>query len=187
MIYIKWFFLALLLITMCIAGVFLVPLGLLIAGDDRLPRWLHWFDNDREPYGDTARRPAIDAATGIRRAWLRFWWLAIRNPATNFGYLPWVGFPQTLDVWYQQQGNPKTSDQGEAGWKFVQALLPGSTMFELVAFELYIVKRWSATRCLRVRLGWKIDHNFIPGLYRTDGSIAEIVIAVNPFDSFGSP
>lgn len=185
MIYLNWFVLALLSIFTSILGVFLVPIGLLFAGAGRLPWWLQWFDNDREPFGDTARRPAIEAATGIRRAWLRYWWLAIRNPGNNFGYLPGVGFAQTSDVWYLQHGNPNTSDQGEAGWKYVEAR--SGPALALVAFELYIVAPWSATRCLRVRLGWKIDHNMIAALHRTDGSITQLVAVVNPFDTFGAP
>lgn len=182
MTYAKWMLLATLSIIMSIAGASLVPFGLLIAGTGRLPWFLQWFDNDREPYGDTARRPAIAAATGIRHAWLRYWWLAIRNPANNFGYLPWVGFAQTLAPRYQQLGNPRTSDQGEAGWKFVRALQQPSG--KLMAFELYIVAPWSATRCLRVRLGWKIDHNIEPLYRRRDGTTAQLVVVINPFDSF---
>ncbi len=183
MIFARWMLLAALLIVMCVAGLFLVPLGLMIAGGGRLPQWLRWFDNDREPYGDTARRPAIDAATGIRRAWLRFWWLAIRNPATNFGYLPWVGFAQTGARLLTQLGNPKTSDQGEAGWKFVR-VYRWSPPCRLIAFELYVVAPWSATRCLRMRLGWKLDVDAWPGYALADAPTAEIVVAINPFDSF---
>lgn len=182
MLYIKWFFLALLSLAMDAAGLVLVAVGLAIAGAARLPWYLQWFDNDREPYGDTARKPAIDAATGLRRAWLRYWWLAIRNPANNFGYLPWMGFAQHASLVYTATGNPNTSDQGESGAKLTYAWRAGRK----VAFEYYLVRQWSATRCLRVRLGWKIDHNLRAEWRRNDGSATQIVAVVNPFDGFGA-
>lgn len=160
-----------------ISGLFIVPVALLMGGlNNRLPLWAQRWDNDREPFGDNAREPDIKAATGLKKLWLRYVWLALRNPGNNYGYS--VGFPQVPHTWYAFKGDIQTSDQGHPGWKLVKAYQDG----EWVAFEFYLVWAWAKTRCLRVRLGWKIDDN----VYRKieDGSMAQIVCVINPFMTY---
>lgn len=139
-------------ITGVIAGAFVVPVALLQAGRERLPQWAQMWDNDREPFGDTARYPAINAAHGWEHLWLRYQWLAFRNPANNLGRMLGVSRPAVpLNMHW---GNPNTSDQGESGYRFTKQF--DTDTWELVAFEFYLVWAYCATRCLRVRLGWKL-------------------------------
>lgn len=162
-----------------LSGVFVVPIALLIGGlNNRLPSWAQRWDNDRDPFGDNARRPPIEAATGLKKMWLRYLWLAWRNPGNNYSYQ--LGFKQIAGTVYVLTGDSQVSDQGYPGRKFVTAWQDG----EAVAFDFYLVYRypfWPA-KCLRIRLGWKIEDNV--GRKIEDGSMAQIVCVPNPLMSF---
>jgi hypothetical protein len=150
---------SLLSMAMVIVGLVVVPIALWRGGvDRRLPAWARPWNNDVEPYGDTARRPAIEAATGWKKGWLRFRWLALRNPANNFADT--MGVYHTPDTVVTAWGNPNTSDQGESGCHFL--LMKSRSTGEVHAFEFYWVWAYSDTRCLRVRLGWKLWDNPAP-------------------------
>jgi hypothetical protein len=182
MIYIKWLFFVVSSIAMDALGLIVVPFAILLGGvDNRLPKWAQWFDNDREPFGDLTRGPAIAAASGAKKVWLRWLWLAVRNPANNYGYQV-CGVPRTADTTYTLWGDIETSDQGVGGWKYVEARKDG----RLVAFELYIVIPHLPGRCVRIRLGWKIDDNVrLNGAFKVvDGTPATIVHVINPVMSF---
>ena len=168
MIYLCWLFLAATSITLTIVGaVVMLPLLLFVGPLSPLPRWASWFDNDIEPLGDLSRKPAIIAAYGIKRILLRYNWLALRNPANNFGVAMAVwSTPSDRSI---LRGNQKTSDQGEQGWKFNRMLNGNDTL----AFEFYYVKAWGNKRCLRVRLGWKIGDK-----------PARLVCVINPLMTF---
>ena len=142
---------------LCVIGaVILLPLLVcveLTAYYAPLPKWARWFDNDIEPLGDYARKPAILAATGLKRVWLRYVWLGWRNPANNFGVVAAINRVESDKL--ELSGNQRVSDQGEQGKKF-NRLMNGERM---MAFEYYYVRvyRFFGARCLRVRLGWKLD------------------------------
>lgn len=190
MIYGKWLLLAIVSFVVDILGIFIVAIALACGGVGfRLPVWAQWWDNDREPFGDAARGPAIRAASGLLCFWLRYCWLAWRNPSNNFGYL--LGFRQLYDVDYSLRGDSETSDQGHPGWLFATATQNGA----LVAFEFYFVWEYKdyaivlqapylvpVTKCVRVRLGWKIADNATNKI--ADGSKAQIVCVINPVMSF---
>lgn len=168
MIFLKYLCYAFASILANIAGIVVVPVALLHGGlRSPLPAWASWWDNDREPFGDTARAPAIAAASGLKLFWLRFNWLAIRNPANNLGRELGVAYDDHAFV--NRTGNQNTSDQGEQGVLFNTLHRHGN----VIAFEFYYVKAWSKTRCVRIRLGWKLWDN-----------PARLVHAINPFDSF---
>jgi len=178
----KWFAGFIIGLLMDVVGaLIMVPLALMIGGvNNRLPNWANWFDNDRDPFGDTARRPAIDAAAGLKKGWLRYVWLALRNPANNFGYKV-VGFKHVGGVDYESYGIPTTSDQSTGGWKAVIARYQG----RVVAFELYVVLPYSTPwgmRCVRVRLGWKLWYETAHGPVL--GYVTQLVGVVNPVMSF---
>lgn len=156
-------------IFMRLAGIFVVPVALLQAGRDRLPAWAQAWDNDREPFGDTARGPAISTSTGLKHLWLRYMWLGWRNPANNFGRT--MGELRMPGQIVTSIGNPNTSDQGEQGYHVL--ILKPLEGYSIQAFEFYFVWAYSATRCVRIRLGWKLWDNPAP-----------IVHVINPFDSF---
>jgi hypothetical protein len=166
MIYFRYAALAFASICLSIIGAIVVlPLLLYVGPYSPLPVWADWFDNDHEPLGDTARKPAILAATGLKRIWLRYVWLGWRNPANNFGVAMAVN--RVASDTLEKTGNQLTSDQGEQGWK-LNKLMNGE---RVVAFEYYYVKAYKffSPRCLRVRLGWKLDD-----------SPARLVCVVNP-------
>lgn len=170
-LYVEW--LLLVTISLCVdaLGVFIVPLAILFSDGRTLPRWAWIWDNDREPLGDDTRGAAIAMATGFKRGYLRWCWLALRNPGNNFGYL--LGFDQTAAL-YAFSGDKLTSDQGHEGALYVT----GNNAAGKHAFCFYYVKRWGATKCLRVFLGWKI-HDMV-----NDGTKAQIVLVINPFMTF---
>ena len=152
MIYLQYLFLAAASICLTIVGaVVTLPLLLYVGPFSPLPRWASWFDNAHEPLGDYSRKPAVIASHGLKRIWLRYVWLALRNPANNFGVA--MAVRSVPSDHFLFSGNQLTSDQGQQGWKF-NRLLDGS---RTIAFEFYYVKAWAAGRCLRVRLGWKLD------------------------------
>lgn len=168
MIYLRWLFLAAASISLTIVGaVVTLPLLLYVGPFSPLPNWASWFDNDIEPLGDYSRKPAIISAYGIKRIWLRYNWLALRNPANNFGVAMSVrAIPADRFI---LSGNQNTSDQGEQGWKFNRMLNGNDTL----AFEFYYVKAWGDKQCLRVRLGWKIGDK-----------PARLVCVINPFMTY---
>lgn len=184
MIYIKWLCLVVLGLIVDILGLVVVPIALLSAPSlrfSRLPKWAWWWDNDAEPYGDVKRMLALGHATSrLQVLWLRFHWLAIRNPSNNFGYYV-LGVMQSANNGYGYRGNPMTSDQGEGGILFIKMFgLAG----RVVAFELYVVVPYGS-RCLRIRLGWKIAHNQNVELWKQNwGKPAQLVCVVNPFMPF---
>jgi hypothetical protein len=177
MIYLCW--LILILLSWCVdaLGLIMVPLALLgcRAKSEHLPVWAWPWDNDRDGInGDAGWRSATHANGNQARFGWRFVWLAIRNPGNNFGYL--LGIAQTAKLTYDFRGDRDTSDQGHPGHLSVDAFRDGRH----VAFGHYYVYRYPCwpSRCLRVRIGWKLNDML------HDGSIAEIVCVVNPVMTF---
>lgn len=181
MIYAKWLLFVVAGTLMDLAGLFVVPVAMMCVGDRylRLPRWARWWDNDREPYGDLERLRELTNTNGNKWRWryLRWHWLAVRNPSNNFGYNV-IGFKQTENVVYGMTGNPNTSDQGEGGWRWIEAM--DIVTGRVLAFEFYMIVPYGS-RCLRMRLGWKLGHHMHPALRVTDGSPAQLANVINPF------
>ena len=166
MVYLKWLLLIVTSLVVDISGLFIVPIALLfIKLDNKLSKLFWPWDNDREPLGDTDRKAEMDAATGFHYWYLRWHWLAIRNPGNNFGYL--CGIVPTGN--FTVVGDLLTSDQGHPGKLWVKCDN---------AFCWYSVWNYSGhkDRCLRIFLGWKIQD-----LAKTN---AEIVLVVNPVMTF---
>lgn len=173
-IYLEWLVFVAASFVVDIAGIFVVPIALAVSRNaSRLPAWAQWWDNDREPMGDTERYAEIKDAGFCKALFLRWHWLAIRNPGNNFGYV--LGFVQSEDVGFYYNGDPKTSDQGHPGTLRVWAYRGD----ELSSFCYYKVLRWgSSSRCLRIFIGWKI-HDMV-----LDGTKAQLVCVVNPLMTF---
>jgi hypothetical protein len=176
MICVVWFLLVSASFVVDLSGLVVVPIAIALSDGNTLPRWARWWDNDREPLGDAERGAAIAAASGVKRGWLRFVWLAIRNPGNNFGYR--CGFIQSaLNVTYWCRGDRDTSDQGKPGWLFVRAYRQQCDLSAFCFYAVYRYPRWP-TRCLRVMLGWKI-HDMVH-----DDAPAQLVCVINPFMTF---
>lgn len=156
-------------IPMQILGmIILAPVLLFIPKDrEHLPRVLRWFDNAdyyRKPKGSLI--DGLSGDPGFRAQykdptawWPRYYWLAIRNPINYFQYYK-LGKAYNLEdvnmIW--KTGNRYTSD-----W-IRDKSIPNDGLFQAevtisgkVYWELYWVYNWSDDRCLRLRLGWKIN------------------------------
>lgn len=179
MIYAKWAALVAISFAVDLLGLFIVPFAIWASDGQRLPVWAWAWDNDNEPLGDVDRKADIDAARGFRRGFLRYCWLAWRNPGNNFGYM--AGFVQSPNVTYSSTGDPATSDQGHAGELSVYATRDGA----IEAFCFYRIWRWTSGRCLRVFVGWKIQDNVDADRRAANAwKFAQLVCVINPFMTF---
>lgn len=183
-------------LPMTLLGLFMVPLGLLFCKKDseHMPKLFWFWDNDRDGINGDGREPtATDPGAGWKgnehtqgnqqSMWNRFRWLAIRNPANNFGYL--IGFKQTADVTYHSIGNPQTSDQGQSGTLFVVALKNNI----IVSYAFYLVFQYpfAKSKCLRFFSGWKIQDNIDSVSFQNNlNTNAQFVFVPNPLMTFKS-
>ena len=162
----KWLFIK---IPMQLLGmIVLAPLLLFIPRDkEYLPKYFKWFDNAdyyRKPKGsqidglsgDPGYRNQFKDPTGW---WARYCWLALRNPINYFQYYK-LGVAYELgnisDISYS--GNRFTSDWIRKGGSNNSGLFVAEVRIRNRTYwELYWVFNWSDDRCLRLRLGWKIN------------------------------
>src|SRR6185503_19026858 len=114
----------------------------------RLPACLKWFDNaDYYVDRDTSTYDAV-CQSGW---WNRYCWLAWRNPINYFGYVV-LGL-RVIEplVLIDKIGNQSVSDNGTTGLYYAEY-----EMDSKVYYEYYYIHKWSATKCLRFRMGHKI-------------------------------
>lgn len=130
----------------------------------RLPAWADWcWGNDK--YG----------AEGNwfwhgKTFWRRYVWLALRNPANNLQRYRWFRFDTDPDR-VRHVGSTAVDDvAGLAGWQVAwQGLRAG----------LYAIAPLTKDRCLRIRLGYKINP-------ASDApSSAAFSFLINPWANFG--
>ena len=151
MIYIQYFFMALITIPLTLLALVLAPvLPLFASSDGWLPRWLWWFQTPDN---------SLDGDQGwITEHWQfryslphnlcvyvgRVGWL-IRNPAYAFG-VRYLSFPDTATF----TGDNTIGDNQTAkeGWVFVKA----AGLFQYV----YIKRIGQTQKCLYVNLGWNL-------------------------------
>jgi len=137
-----------------VLGLFLVPLGILIGFKG--PLWL--WGNDDHPDWENNKFWANKCGTSF---WCAYKWFALRNPTFNFA-------KYVLGVkarGYILKGNPNIGDKKEGGSYWIHA-----NPF----FEYYLIKPYSATRCIRIRFGWKL-HN------KNLGETCQFCFVINPF------
>jgi hypothetical protein len=157
----------------------LAPIVVLFADKQGwLPSWLWWFQTpDNSLDGDDGWkaehrwfRYSPDINGGWRRWVNRFRWLW-RNSMHGFeqsvlGFMPGSAFA------YSCSGNQETSNRPLSNGAVCRAVINQSGK---TAFQLYIVRTWSKSFCLRINLGWKIWQNPKPGQY------CQHVFSINPF------
>lgn len=185
-----------------VLGVVLTPVALLFTGRNskRLPKWARWFDN-HDPNGD-----ALDGYYKWKNYWdgskpwrpkynsliPRYLWLAWRNPINFFSYY-YLGFTivegdlvgASFQRWFQWPKSQllrvspdpmwdKIGNQDRSGVRYTE-LSNGKWEY----YRVYVYPFYS-TRCLRIRLGWKIGEfdDVLPGEH------VQFVATVNPFSSF---
>lgn len=183
MIYLKWLVLAIfdwiLLLTVPFAAVIIAlftreqPRGL-------APYkwgWI-WGTYDNPPQGDEGfvrkRSLFVGVTTGFKGYLNRVHWM-IRNPLYGYAKRTSVAWEEGVEI--SGTGDFNISDKEKRpGSYFAVAKLEG----KVIAFEYYLVKPYSETRDIRVRLGWKI----MTDKYKRYG-FAQLVNSINPFDGYG--
>lgn len=128
---------------------------------DKLPVILRWFDN-ADLYIDRDTSTYLNV---IKSGWFnRYCWLAFRNPCNYFGYKI-LGFKSNFSI-------PRSPVGDSAGY------VPGLFYIEHSGYyEYYYIKKWSATKCFRFRMGWKLSN--------TDaGDWVQRVFVIQPYKSY---
>ena len=140
--------------------------------------WWGTFDNP--PQGDRGyiakHAPFVGVMTGWKGYLNRVMWM-FRNPLYGFAKCAKADYEGSYIL--SIKGNPAISDKyGAAGWMHASLRNKGGRM---KAFEWYSVTPWSSSRCLRVRLGWKIKGDKFDEV----GEFGALVFTINPFDTYG--
>lgn len=183
MIYIKWLLLtAIDLLLLPVAYALAPVISLFTAnGWPKFGGWFYTYDNP--PQGDsgyqTKRAPFPLADTPKKLYYNRVAWLW-RNPLYGYQKFAGIKYDKDLVVKLIRMGGAglKTSDKYKrAGWYYAECV---DDFGEVEAFELYIVLPWSVSRCIRVRLGWKI----MTDKFEKAG-FAPLVDTFNPLDGYG--
>lgn len=140
--------------------------------------WL-WGTYDNPPQGDqgyVAKRALfLGATTGIKGYVNRVMWM-LRNPLYGLSKRMALKWSDTAVL--TVTGNPDISDKYKIPGSMFATLKEGD---KLIGFEYYLVKPWSETKDLRVRLGWKMTTEKFK-----DKGFAQFVGTCNPFDGYGN-
>ena len=106
-------FIALAILT--IVGIFIVPIALLFAKDNKLPKWAWIWDNDRDKIqGDGGFKNEHCPNYGLRYGSFacNYIWLALRNPCANFVW--YVGVNEIIvDIKHTWYGSLATGTSGK--------------------------------------------------------------------------
>lgn len=186
MIYLKWFVLAIVDLLLMMSVPFFAPIIAIFTREKPYGQteytwgWL-WGTYDNPPQGDegyVAKRALfIGATTGLKGYVNRVMWM-YRNPL--YGVSKRFAVPYRTDYFYYVDGDTSISDKYK---------IPGSYLVKvfdkkggnMVAFEYYLVKPWSDTKDLRVRIGWKVWTD----KFAANG-FAPLVVTCNPLDGYGN-
>ncbi len=157
--------------------IILFPILLVYRNSESLPGPLRWFDNydihskerDRSVYEGIVRTGQQSLGGLI----YRYYWLALRNPLNYFGYtvlgfkcrmLPWESIKSDLNI-------------GDASGQSPGFLYLEYEQDNKIYFEYYYIKKWSDTKCLRVRIGHKLKNT------RNDDFV-QWVFVISPYHSY---
>jgi hypothetical protein len=141
--------------------------------------------------------------------WARFNWLALRNPANGFQYnvlgLKVEDIYQPIELINNTHDNevhaeglgvtlldfhklPEVGNWSNAGYRYTnmqtisKRVLGDSTAREI--YLVYLYPKWFKVReqrmCLRIRIGYKLDHNPL----RIHRSVVQWVCSINPLKSY---
>jgi hypothetical protein len=163
----SWFLHAPLSLLVTLTGILFAPLlALCVQKSDYLPGWLSWYQTPDAPaIGDAAYRS--NQMKGITsRWWIATCWLA-RNPAYGFDHL--VGARISASLWppYQSWGDEFTTNAPlHEGWVY-RRIGP--------YWQFYFVKKLTATKCLKLNLGWKLWGKL------EAGQVRQLVCTASPF------
>lgn len=158
-------------------SVLLAPLLPLFASNDGwLPRWLLWFQTPDN---------SLDGDNGWKHEHWQWRYYLPYNVTIYVGQVGWLwrnrayGFDKTVlgakvhpQYTIEIIGDPKVSNRPliEGIVKRILKNSDGS-----VYWQIYYVKKWSKTRCIRLNIGWKLWGNPKPN------DRCQFVVSFNPF------
>jgi hypothetical protein len=155
--YIRYFLLVLVDLTVSFLNFFLAPVVVLFAQNDGwLPRWLWWFQTPDNPLdGDGGWKTEHRRFKIEDKPWKRWYnrttWL-YRN--SMYGFCIDVLGAKTLGTdTLVLTGNRAASDNPFHEGHFHYRLYRDE---KLIAFQYHLIWAWSKTRCLRLNIGWKL-------------------------------
>lgn len=162
----RWLFLAVSGLAFTLLAMLAAPiLPLFVGADGYLPRWLWWFQTPDNPaWGDWQFQHEQMAWTQSRYLWTVFWlW---RNPAYGFDFEV-LGAQVPRGFAYSCRGDERVGNA---------PLHEGMAIRRMNQYwQLYYVKAWSPTKCLRINLGWKLWGEL------KAGQVRPLVISINPW------
>lgn len=166
MMYLRWLCLAVIGVAFTLLAVLAAPvLPIFVRDDGYLPRWLRWFQTPDNPaWGDAQFHREQMAWT--QSAYLRTVFWLWRNPAYGFDFEV-LGARVPQGYRYACRGDERVSNL---------PLHEGLVIRRMNEYwQLYYVKAWTTTRCLRINLGWKLWGDL------QEGQVRPLVISLNPW------
>jgi hypothetical protein len=166
---IRWLLFFPLSLTATITTVLLSPLLALCYtvkdGREYLIKPLYWFQTFDAPVDEWwiggYYKSAFDWSAKLTDADFHAWawwryvarvmWL-VRNPGYGFGYFL-LGFDYGVEVFRRSAG---VWDSGSNNYEFTIVNSPNNSILNRYAFQYQAQWHWSASRFLRVRIGWKL-------------------------------
>lgn len=139
----------------------------------KLPYLFRWFDN-ADIYSEFNRDSTTYLCNVVPKGVLyRYYWLAFRNPINYFGYKV-LGFQ-----WKDPLGaDLVNNDIGDSVGQQAGLSIIGVTLNNKKYYEYYFIYKWSQTKCLRFRLGWKLQNT-------KNNDWVQWVLVFQPYRSYG--
>ncbi len=139
----------------------------------QLPYLLRWFDCADFYVGrDTGTYEGV-VALGW---WARYTWLAFRNPMNYFDY-QYLGLHISTPIEYIRY-NPEEDlidNKNKEGLRYVEIVNGDGKTY----YEYFYIKKLSATKCFRFRMGWKIKDKD-----QYDGKVIQWCFVISPYYSY---
>lgn len=135
----------------------------------KFPKYLRWFDSV-DPYigRDTS---VIDSLNKTKSTWLKYCWVAFRNPLNYFGWMV-LGVRVPANI---PDDNIGDATGCQEGFRHLEVVINNTNYYEYYYIKTY--NFMNQKKCIRIRVGWKLA-----GL--TTGKIAQWVLVVSPFHSY---
>lgn len=139
----------------------------------QFPKYFKWFDSvDSYISRDTSVIERVNTE-GVNK---KYYWVALRNPINYFSYI-YLGFKWNNPTLKEYVGSPDVGDSSKdhAGYKYIEIQQDSS-----IYYEYYYVFKWSDTKCLRFRMGYKIGDP----LKNKNGEYQEQVFVLQPYKTY---
>ena len=180
----KWLILAPVSFAFTLMAILLAPvLALFVQKDKYLPNCLWWFQTPDNPAVGDAQYRYTDMMWTDSSYLHALFWLA-RNPAYGFDHA--VGAKIKEGFMYRWEGDEATSNAPlHNGWLWRTVTNTDGSRY----WNFYYVRAWSATRCIKINLGWKLWREIRPEFMGLNGKVPDLlpgqvrqlVCTINPF------